>query len=738
MTLPTFFRASSCAVLLAGALALAASGGIGWLMLAFFSAAVAVSWLIEEKGWELRERNGAALVILALPFFYLEWKYQLGSGVARERATASVLAHVMLFLAAARLLTAKADRDWVFLYLISFFEVLLAAGLSVSARFLGVLALYLLAGLCATISFEIIKARRGMENTGTRLLVAPDTRRARRFGLRGGRAEGSESRRLPVIALLLLAIIFALAVPLFLMAPRAGTSAFARSGGGLTGFVGFSSTVTLGEIGMLQRSDRVVMRVRIEDAQLERERSLRWRGVALDEFTGRGWKRSFTHIFPAPATEQNVFRLGTVDGLHPLTRQTFFVEAIDTPVLFAAPRAVAVQGEFPFVLRDQEGAIETRAHDTERISYRAYSDRSVPDEATLRGDAAPYPNTLGELPFRRYLQLPVTLDPRIASMAREVIARSGARNRYDAARAIESYLPQTYGYTLDLKAGGPDPLADFLFRVREGHCEYFATAMAVMLRTQKIAARVVNGFQMGEYNATADAYTVRQQDAHSWVEVYFPATDSWVAFDPTPAAGRPVRTSTGFMAGLARYTEALELMWIQYVVAYDKQEQRSLAGSMRNGLVSLRKEVELAIANARDAVSGLVARLTGGKNIAGAPRFWIWLIGSLLALAALLILAVRRDWLRRLLPGLRSARSTKKPASVVEFYEQMQRILAMRGITRAESETPLEFARATGLPEVLGITRAYNGVRFGERRLTASEQEQVRRWLRSIEQKSEM
>ena len=94
-----------------------------------------------------------------------------------------------------------------------------------------------------------------------------------------------------------------------------------------------------------------------------------------------------------------------------------------------------------------------------------------------------------------------------------------------------------------MKASGPDPVADFLFNVKAGHCEYFATAMAVMLRTRGVVARVVNGFLPGEYNEAAGAYTVRQSDAHSWVEVYFPETRSWVTFDPTPSAGRvePVR-----------------------------------------------------------------------------------------------------------------------------------------------------------------------------------------------------
>ena len=103
---------------------------------------------------------------------------------------------------------------------------------------------------------------------------------------------------------------------------------------------------------------------------------------------------------------------------------------------------------------------------------------------------------------------------------------------------VEEYLRTSFGYTLEQKASGDDPLSDFLFNVREGHCEYFATAMAVMLRTKGIATRVVNGFQEGEFNATANMYVVRQRHAHSWVEVYFPGENAWITFDPTPSAGR--------------------------------------------------------------------------------------------------------------------------------------------------------------------------------------------------------
>jgi transglutaminase-like putative cysteine protease len=736
----TYFRISSYAMVAAGALALAVSGGMSLMLAAAFASVMIIAWGLEGTRWQLPEKVGLVVVLLSLPLFYFDWKYQTSTGDARERVGVSALAHLILFLSAVKLLQVKADRDWVFLYLISFFEVLLAAGLTLSPLFLATLGLYTLCALSTIIAFEIRKARRRVKIAETRLLVAPDSTFFRRLIKGRSRQQEREARRLPLVAFVLMMLIFVFALPLFLIAPRYGSSALARTGGGLNGFVGFSDTVNLGDIGRLQQSERVVMRVRVDEPQAERNRSLRWRGVALDDFNGRSWRRSRGRSsYEQTNSERNFFQFGTIDSLHRITTQTFFVEPIDTPVLFAAPRAVAVQGTFPYVRRDTEGSLSTRQHDLERITYKAYSDTTEPDQDALRSDFEPYPQEYprgSRLSFNRYLQLPNDLDPRIAGLAREWIVRAGARDRYTAARIIEQHLQNDFGYTLDLKAGGTDPLADFLFRVREGHCEYFSTAMAVMLRTQGVAARVINGFQMGEYNDAADAYTVTQRDAHSWVEVYFPETDSWVTFDPTPAAGRPARTHTGIAGSLSKYAEALELMWIQYVVGYDKQEQRSLATTLRNRLYNYRRALSEGIDNLTASVTEWWRNLVGGT---GAASSWLGtmiiallmtsLIGTL-ALFSLLIARARRLGFWR---GLKFWRTEAEGRSVIDFYERMTSVLAERGLVRAVDETPLEFASATGMTEAIRITRAYNRVRYGEQQLSGDEAAEIDKWLRDLE-----
>jgi len=566
----SYFRAFSYAMIAVAMLALVLAGGLSVPLALMFGIVMIVSWMLEQTRWQLPERYGLGIVLLSIPLFYLDWQYQKAMGEPAERLGVTALAHLIVFLSAVKLLQVKKDRDWVFLYLISFFEVLLAAGLSFSPVFLVTLTLYLLCGSCAITAFEIQKARRSLAHTETRLLVPPDSRVFKKDGRRSWRS--TEAARLPFVAVALLVLIFALALPLFLIAPRGGAAALTRSGGGLSSFIGFSENVTLGQIGKLKQDDGLVMRVRVEEA-LEGARALRWRGVALDEFTGTAWRKSAHARQSDPVVEKGgFFPVGTTQAVDRLTTQTFFLEPLESSVLFGATRVVALQGDLPFVRVDREGSIQSRRRDYERIMYKAISDTTEPRMNELRDDRQPY-----NLSFYRYLQLPAGLNPRIEPLATSIILHANASNRYDTAKAIESHLQRNYGYSLEMKASGPDPLSDFLFNVKTGHCEYFLTAMTVLLRTHGIAARVVNGFLPGEYNEASGAYTVRQSDAHSWVEVYFPETRSWVTFDPTPSAGRVEPVRTGLTAQLQKYAEAFELLWFQYVVGYDKQEQRSLA-----------------------------------------------------------------------------------------------------------------------------------------------------------------
>jgi transglutaminase-like putative cysteine protease len=716
MSFSTYFKASSYAMIAVATLALVLAGGLHPALALGFGAVMVLAWKLEGSKWQFSERLGLAVVLLSIPLFFLDWKYQQAVARSGDRVGVDALAHLIVLLSAIKLLQVKSDRDWVFLFLTSFFEVLLAAGLSFSPIFLATLTLYLVCALSTVIAFEIRKAKRGVPPTETRLLVAPGSRVFRKL-VGTGPKRNIEASRVPLAAFFLLCLIFALALPLFLVAPRAGSAAISRGGAGHTNFIGFSDSVVLGEVGTLKQNSEIVMRVRLEDSQSTSDTDLKWRGVALDEFTGRIWRKSSeARRSEQRYPERGLFRLGTTQALQRLTTQTVFLEPLDSTVLFGAPRAVAIQGDFPYVRLDREGSIQTRPHPFDRLMYKVVSDTSEPDPDTLRRDIRAYSPE-----YERYQQLPA-LDPRIAERASAMIVKAHARNRYDAAKAIESQLRSDFGYSLQMKASGPDPLADFLFNVREGHCEYFSTAMVVMLRTHGIAARVVNGFLPGEYNETAGAFTVRQSDAHSWVEVYFPETNAWVSFDPTPAAGRTEPQRSGFTAQIGKYAEALELMWFQYVVGYDKQEQRSLATSFHNSVFDYRRSLSQQLAN-------LQRRLPGFARIAV-----IVVLPLLLLVAAGLIARriIHLGWRRAF--RIRGSES-QFPTSAIEFYERLMTLLYQRGIRRAPDQTPLEFASIVGGSEAVVITNAYNRVRFGAEKLSATEVRQIEEALSAVEQR---
>jgi len=727
MDFSNYFRASSYVMIASATLALVLAGGLHVALAGVFAIVMVLAWTWEGTKWQFSERVGLVIVLLSVPLFILDWNYQKAIGEPAGRLGVAALAHLIVFLSAVKLLQLKKDRDWVFLYLVSFFEVLLAAGLSFSPVFMGTLTLYLLCGLSTIISFEIQKSRRAIAVAETHLLVPPDSRIFKNAARRN-RKEGRinvETGRLPLVALFLLILIFVLALPLFLVAPRSAGAAFSRSGSALSNFTGFSDSVMLGELGNLKRDDAIVMHVRIEDPQPNVD--IRWRGVALDEFTGRGWKkssevrRSENEVKRSPKNQEGpgFFPLGTTAALNRLTTQTVFLEPIDSPVLFAASRPVAIQGDFPKLVVDGEGSVQLARSESARTMYTALSEMTQPDAGLLRQDSQRDPVT-----YRRYSELPKTLDPRISALTNAVMVNAHASNRYDFAKAIEAHLRQDYGYSLQMTAGGSDPLADFLFNVKAGHCEYFSTAMAVMLRTRNIPARVVNGFLQGEFNEASGAYTVRQSDAHSWVEVYFPESSSWVTFDPTPSVGREVPARTGLAAQLGKYAQAFELIWFQYVIGYDKQEQRSLAAALQSQLSDFRHTLGQFVYAVRQTITSKAGALYF-VLLTAAGAFLLWFAAR----------RVRRFGWRRGL-RMRPDRETATASSVL-FYERMMGLLARRGLERDAHLTPLEFASDLQLEPALAITRAYNRVRFGGQQLSAAELREIERTLEQMENQAE-
>jgi transglutaminase-like putative cysteine protease len=727
MSFETFFRLSSYTLLLGGLLALFVSGGVGILVAALFIVAMLVAWNLEDSKWQLSERVGLIVILATLPLFYLDYKYNLTGSYSREQAAVATLARLILALAAIKLLQVKTDRDWFVLYLISFFEVLLAAGFSISFFLATSFVIYLFFAVTTIIAFEIRKSSRSINEKRTNVLKNSAGRRVRNPNTIAPRT----NYRFPLVAVNLLLLTVALAVPLFFFLPRVGSAGIGAGSRALTTSTGFSEVVQLGAIARIQQSDEVVMRARIESGQPPNFRNFKWRGVALDNFDKLRWSKFRNRVETIEPIEGNFFRLETASRNNQTILQTIILEPLDTPTIFGLPRMLGVQGNFETLSRDRNESVSAGRTEAERISYRVISDAYLPPEDELRRDNQAY----NEDKKAVYLQLPPQMDERFEKLTREIIEKAGAKNRYDAARAVESYLQTNFGYTLDLKASGSDPLADFLFNVKEGHCEYFASAMAIMLRTHGIATRVVNGFQGGQYNDQARRYIIRQKDAHSWVEVYFPQQNVWVPFDPTPAGASETGTNTGGIYGaFSNYIEALETMWIEYVVAYDNQGQRSLARSFRQNVSAQMFEITAWLNSLQRDLARSYNDLRGEQGSGAQVVMILYIVAfvvSLTAFSLIMFFLIRRLWRSGFWKTFWQGRPDE--IRIVEFYARMLTALREKGFVKQPYQTPIEFADSLAMPEAMGITLAYNSVRFGKKDLSGEERSSIESWLAQLE-----
>jgi hypothetical protein len=260
-----------------------------------------------------------------------------------------------------------------------------------------------------------------------------------------------------------------------------------------------------------------------------------------------------------------------------------------------------------------------------------------------------------------------------------------------------------------------------------------------MLRARRVPARLVNGFQMGEYSDVADIYTVRQSDAHSWVEVYFPK-HGWIAFDPTPPAGLNVYED-GWLARLRHYAEALEMFWQERVVGFNSSDQISLVIAAQRWLSSYQSE---AASHWLDWKEGLIRgieawRREGAASLADwsssdslrhlALHPWALTLYSLIGLAGAVFIWRRqqRSWRHRL--------RRDATGSAVAFYQEMLNALERAGLKRKPDQTPQEFAAVVGITSVSEITRFYQQVRFGRSRLQEVEVEHLDQMLRELKKR---
>lgn len=695
MSFSGYYKLASYVLIASGFLALALSGFVSLVPLTIFAGALLTSWFIDTARLHRALPHwlwtAAALALILL--WYVDFR------LFSHSLLLSTLPVIMI-LAAIKLLTRTSDRDYLYLYMLSFGSLLAAAALTVQIMFLPCLLLFLASGISSLILFE-------MNRSSTRALVGGMIRPVYvPKNLRGTGLElfaGFPSRSMAALTLALTIAVCALAVPLFYLLPRTSLGVLhpPSASRGLTS--GFTERVELGAFGRIKQSSALVMKVQIDARGGRPPRDPKWRGVALEQFDGRSWSRPRLDRTPVPR-QTGYFKLQQAALGADIVVQTFFLQPMATDVVFGSHRILAVSADLGWLARDPADNIYSFTPRDRALSYSVISDVTQPDlelipagEVTLPGEIAGF-----------CLQVP-PLDPRIGALARRLTAQAGTA--YEKALALESYLRANYAYSLDLEdtSGSTGPLAGFLFDIRRGHCEYFASALAVMLRQSGIPARLVNGFRAGQYNSISGHWTVRQRDAHSWVEAWI-APYGWMEFDPTPPES-PTRTPA-LLGILASLWDALDFWWTDDIVNFDIRKQSRFVQAARAALQGMRGSLRAWTAQA--AAVGAGTRLARWMSSPWA----ISVVLPVLLLTVALLLQRPSAWWRRQRRRLAQGRFRKDPVMAVScFYADALEALQARGWERRPGQTPIEFAgelknQPCG-PALDSLTRIYNRVRFG-------------------------
>jgi hypothetical protein len=670
-------------------LAMAAGGGVSPLIALLGLLGLVASWFWEPP--RIRYEKWAIVWTIASVFALV---YTVLTSVVTTDFL-GVGAQFLIWLTVAKAFNRRAARDWQQLYLLSF--LMLVAGsvlnpdITYGLCFLGFV-------IAATWALTLFHLRREMEDN---LLVKHAADRAservevRRI-LDSKRIVGA---RFFVGTGLLSFGVFLVTAIVFLALPRVGFGFFLKSHGGAT-FVGFSDGVKLGGHGVLKTDSTIVMRVEIENTYGGRDApEIHWRGVAFDYYAKNEWSRkdgADTAVAvdnPVPGTERHLLGWQDQHWDH-LIKQDIWLEPLDTDVLFGAsnPHSFDVAQVLRQRPKKRMKNDELRLDHSGTIHYTVYSQIEPPTPDKLR--AAPHKST----GLDAYLQLPDSVHQRTFDLADEITR--GLTNDYDKALAIQQYLAKNYTYTLELADPGKTEAVEFfLFDRKKGHCEYFASAFAVLARAAHIPVRQVNGFLGGEWNEYQGYVAVRAGDAHSWDEVFFPG-QGWVTFDPTPASSELGRGGTGWRARLGRFVDTLRFQWTKWVIEYDLIAQ-----------LALFKDIGSAIKHGALALKEVIVRA-------------IWPIAGLGAAIVLVVVVLRR---RRRADSLLPTRAIARPrerSGIARSYDQVTRALSRAGFARDPATTPRELAARDGLPaapQLRELVDLYYAAEWGLRRDPAAE-----------------
>lgn len=546
----------------------------------------------------------------------------------------------------------------------------------------------------------------------------------------------------------------------FLATPRSGGASW-EGGAATRSVVGFAPEVSFEDMGKLLQNDARVMRVSFANAKSDAVYTVvgepYFRGAVLTKYLMGHWRQE------AESPSAASVPLWTPPDTRELVRQDILLEPTGQSLLFSLFPAYAIS-DTPDSLR--------LAVRTNRLHRVGFSQRELRDEfryciATTafrfgaQFHAMPETNRLQTAQDHTQLdRMKLRLqfvDSRerftgLIGLAEQIVREKAPNgNSYDKARALESHFLEagSYHYSIDfdeineLRRPQLDPIEDFVTNHRRGHCEYFASALTLMLRSQNIPARMIVGYKGGDYNYVGNYFVVRQRDAHAWVEAYVPDSEipadamcpeerhaggGWLRLDPTPSTDAEDRIEQhGLFDRVSKSFDYARWLWNDYVL-------RLTAGRQESSILrplALNRELPLGELVDADAWRKLAKRAAGLGDAADASGYSIR--GGIAALIVCgfivglykLVRFVRPRW-RFSLPHRQAAAILPVRHRIVQFYQRLETLLGGLGLHRRPAQTQREFAlqaatqlaateehaSVAGVPEA--VVQAYYRVRFSD------------------------
>lgn len=596
----------------------------------------AEKWL---PNWVLNLLGLAYLPLLALDFWTSLW---------RSRPVTALL-HLIMFLILVKLYSLRRERDKWHVVLAAFFLFLGSMATSSHLTVGLYLVLFLVLGLFALARLAHLHV----------LAVVAERQAPARAPIRAPLAAG----------VLLVAVA---AIPIFAAVPRLRQPYILGPGGGVGGLVrttGFSDTVDLSMTSAIRTNRDVVLRVEYSDDRFVPS-EIRFKGATFDRYEDRRWHRMRQFTTTIDRQPGGLFELAP--GTEVATAEVFR-EPIRSPSLILPLETLGVRIDLvPLLNLDLGGAAMLPGVPRETIRYQ------------LRLAAAPV--IVARLD--RHPESPLAaldargITPRMAELARQVMGEGPDGERI---ADLERHFLNEYSYTLDfLGRDGENPIEDFLFVYRSGHCEYFASAMVLLLRSEGIPARLVTGYLGAEYNPLEGYYIVRQENAHAWVEAYT-AEGGWQVWDPTPPEGRPAVAEQSLALLLTQIYDYLNYRWDRYVLTYGADDQAGFFQAVRATLSSLWQRLTGWMHEDEPALPPAVAAgvevAVGDFQRQAERRFpvpWLVLVGLLAVVGAAVVYRRRR-----------------LPLTAELAYRRLRGQLARAGLRIDDSLAPLRLLHLT-------------------------------------------